>query len=213
MKSTPQTKSVIARRTNTRITRSKCGSTAGARNAHACQRRIGNAIAIAAMKLTFTEVVNGSVTPRVTSFLSFGSGPVSHSMMRSWKANVTMKIGMIANSATIRRERNSSRCSTSVASSPWLRRRGSHRRIIAGFSLAHGLALRLRLRLRDGLGGGGRELDLRRRRRGLHRVRVDPAHAVLELAHPLAERAAHLGEALGSEHQEKDDEQDEQLWK
>src|SRR6188474_135691 len=170
MKSTPQTKSVIARRTNTRITRSKCGSTAGARNAHACQRRIGNAIAIAAMKLTFTEVVNGSVTPRVTSFLSFGSGPVSHSMIRSWKTNVTMKIGMIANSATIRRERNSSRCSTSVASSPWPRRRGSHR------------------------------------------LRVDPAHAVLELAHPLAERAAHLGEALGSEHQEEDDEQDEQLW-
>ena len=33
--------------------------------------------------LTFTEVVNGSVTPSVTSFLSSGSGPMSHSMICS----------------------------------------------------------------------------------------------------------------------------------
>ena len=51
------------------------------------------------MKLTLTDVVNGSVTPSVTSRLSSGSGAVSHSMMCSWNANVTMKIGMIATSA------------------------------------------------------------------------------------------------------------------
>ena len=70
------------------------------------------------MKLTLTDVVNGSVTPSVTSCLSSGSGAVSHSMICSWKANVMMKIGMIATSAITNRERSSSRCSTSVASSP-----------------------------------------------------------------------------------------------
>ena len=56
------------------------------------------------------------------------AAPVSHSMICSWNANVTRKIGTIATSAMISRERSSSRCSTSVASSPWSRRRGSHRR-------------------------------------------------------------------------------------
>ena len=85
-----------------------------------------------AIRLTLTDVVNGSVTPSVTSFLSFGSGPVSHSMICSWNANVTRKIGTIARSAMMSRERSSSRCSTSVASSPWSRRRGSHRRSTRG---------------------------------------------------------------------------------
>ena len=58
-------------------TRWKCCSTAGARNAQTCQRTTGSASASAAMRLTLIEVVNGSVTPSVTSFSSFGSGPVS----------------------------------------------------------------------------------------------------------------------------------------
>ena len=41
------------------------------------------------MKLTLTDVVNGSVTPSVTSRLSSGSGAVSHSMICSWNANVS----------------------------------------------------------------------------------------------------------------------------
>jgi hypothetical protein len=130
MKTTPVTKSTLAIATSTSTTRSKCGWTAGARNAQACQRMIGRAMARAAIRLTFTDVVNGSVTPSVTSFLSSGSGPVSQSMICSWNANVRMKIGTSANSEMISRERSSSRCSTSVASSPWSSRRGSHLRSI-----------------------------------------------------------------------------------
>ena len=129
MKRTPAAKSAVASVMKTIATRSKFGATAGARNAHTCHRRTGRTIAIAAITLTFTEVVNGSVTPKVTRFLSSGSGTVSHSTICSWNANATANAGTIAKRLTISRERSSSRCSTRVASSPWSRRRGSQRRM------------------------------------------------------------------------------------
>ena len=128
MKTTPHAKSPVARATKTRTTRWKWGSTAGARKAQICHRTTGSAIAKAAMRLTLTEVVNGSVTPSVTSCLSSGSGPVSHSMIRSWKANVTANAGASASRLTMIRARSSSRCSTSVASSPCRRRFGRNLR-------------------------------------------------------------------------------------
>ena len=51
----------------------------------------GRTSAIAAITLTFTEVVNGSVTPRVTRFLSSGRGAMSQRRSFSWNANVKME--------------------------------------------------------------------------------------------------------------------------
>ena len=70
---------------NTRSVRCVASSTAGARKPHSCQIRIGSTIAIAAIALTFTAVVNGSSTASVTRFLSGGSGTISHSISCSWK--------------------------------------------------------------------------------------------------------------------------------
>ena len=56
-------------------------SKAGAKNAQNCQMTIGKAIASAAIRHTLIVVVNGSVTPSVTSFLSLGRGPVSQLMI------------------------------------------------------------------------------------------------------------------------------------
>ena len=88
-------------------------------------------IATAVARLTLTAVVNGSVTPSVTRLLSSGSGRVSQSISRSWNAKEIANAGTIAKSAITRRVRNSPRCSTSVASSPWPRRRGKRFRIIS----------------------------------------------------------------------------------
>src|SRR5215217_2744350 len=90
-----------------------------------------------------------------------------------------------AASETISRARSSPRCSTSVASSPWRRRRGS---TLIGLG-------------RRGWGlvrGASRQL-------GLLVVRA-AGDRVLELAHALAERAPDLGEALGAEDEQRDDE-------
>ena len=50
-----------------------------------CHSRTGSARANAAYRLTLMEVVNGSVTPSVTSSLSSGRGSRSHLIRRSWK--------------------------------------------------------------------------------------------------------------------------------
>ena len=68
MNITPQTKSAVERRTMVRTTRRMFRSTAGAKKAQNCQMMIGKARASAAMRQTLIVVVNGSVTPSVTSF-------------------------------------------------------------------------------------------------------------------------------------------------
>src|SRR5262245_19057036 len=88
-------------------------------------------------------------------------------------------------SAMNSRARSSPRCSTSVASSPWRRRRGST------------LMALLRGRRRGLVPGARRQLGL---------LVVAAADRVLELAHALAERAPDLGEALRPEHEQRDDE-------
>ncbi len=85
---------------------------------------------MAASPLTLTAVVNGSVTPSVTSVVSSGSGRISHSISCVWNANVSRNAGMIAAIAIRRRWRSSDRCSTTVASSSVPRRRGASLRII-----------------------------------------------------------------------------------
>src|SRR4051794_2513540 len=99
-----------------------------------------------------------------------------------------MKPTAIAARAMIRRARSSPRCSTSVASSPWRRRRGS---------LAMCLGGRGGRRL---VAGGARQLGLL----------VVTGDRVLELAHPAPERAADLGQSLGPEHEQRDDQDDDE---
>src|SRR4051812_27796286 len=123
------------------------------------------------------ETVNGSSTPNVIGgCLLAGNGRFSQLSRRPWNAYVTAKAAAIVIRQMIRRARSSPRCSTSVASSPWRRRRGS--RLIAS-------AWRGRRVVRC----GPRQL----------RLVVLAGHRVLELAHPAAERAADLGEPLRPE--------------
>src|SRR5205085_3468199 len=64
------------------------------------------------------------------------------------------------------------------------------------------------------LAGRRRDGRVRRRARKLHAafcVVVRTTERVLELAHPLAERAAHLRQPLRAEHEQDDDQQDQQL--
>lgn len=75
-------------------------SSAGARNDHDCHSNTGKTIATAAITLTFTAVVNGSVTPSVTSCLSAGNGTFSQPISRAWNANANAKAGTNANSDT-----------------------------------------------------------------------------------------------------------------
>ena len=105
-----------------------------------------------------------------------------------------------------RRCRSSSRCSTSVASSPWPRRRGGASKRI-GSSLVDGFVL---ARQRGGHGGSSSA------RPGSCVVCVGsgfvvPADRVLELAHPLAERAADLRQALRAEEQERQQQEADDL--
>src|SRR4051812_12993624 len=87
------------------------------------------------------------------------------------------------------RQRSSSRCSASVASSPWPRRRGScFIPPLDGLALAFGL--------------GGRK----RLRRG--RLVVVTRDRVLELAHTGTERPTDLRQTLAAEEQQRD-QQDE----
>src|SRR3954466_11970506 len=58
-----------------------------------------------------------------------GGGWFSQCSSRSWKTYVTMNAAASAPSTMNSRVRSSPRCSTSVASSPWRRRRGTSRLI------------------------------------------------------------------------------------
>ena len=72
------------------------------------------------------EVMNGSAGLSVISFRrSTGSGSSSQWMICARKAYASPKVTAIASRQRTIRERSSSRCSTSVASSPCRRRRGS----------------------------------------------------------------------------------------
>src|SRR6185437_12089081 len=98
------------------------------------------------------------------------------------------------------RPRSSSRCSASVASSPWPRRRGSL--LIGG--LGGRLVLGRRRRRRCDRGLGGRELGLRLGSRVTR-------HRVLELAHTRAERAPDLRQSFATEQQQRDQEEEDDV--
>src|SRR6266404_4789489 len=99
--------------------------------------------------------------------------------------------GTIEPSMTMRRLRNSSRCSSSVASSPWSRRRGSLAIVALGGRVV--------------LGGRGRRLGGRELGGRVRRIAGD---RVLELAHPRSERATHLRQPLRAEEEQDDSKQD-----
>src|SRR6266516_6325210 len=115
-----------------------------------------------------------------------------------------MKAAPTASRETMIRDRSSSRCSTSVASSLWPRRRGS-RFMATGASLLRDFVVlaRLRGRRRRRLGG----------RRGLRQLRlvivivVLAADGVLELAHPFAERLPDFRQALRTEEKQREQQQ------
>src|SRR6476659_6588952 len=189
----PPPSRTLAKTTKPISCRCVCSWNAGARNAHSCQRMTGKAIASPTQRLITIEVRNGSATPRVVGLRCFGSGPFSQWMILTWNANATPNPTQSAISETTSRPRSSPRCSTSVASSPWRRRRGGL------------IALRVGLRRgRDGFLGlrGGLSRQLRRR------VVVLARNRILELAHTLPERLAHLRQPLRAEDQQDDHEQD-----
>src|ERR671937_1150419 len=195
----PAAPRVAANAARARIVRSAVGSKAGAKKAQSCQRITGDASTTPAYRLTVSETVNGSATPRVSSWRwPAGSGRFSQPRTREWNANVTIVVTASTPNTTKRRPRSSSKCSASVASSPWPRRRGSQ--LIARLG---GLALD---RLRSGSGRLGRCELLR----GLRGVTCD---RVLELPHSRSERAPDLRQlAAAEEHQRDEKDQDDVPW-
>src|SRR2546423_11183625 len=101
------------------------------------------------------------------------------------------------------RPRSSSRCSPSVASSVWPRRRGS-----LAMSLLDGLALGRRCRRRRCR--RLRRLGGRKLRRGVV-VRGVARYGVLELAHPVSERLADLRQPLAAEEEQRDQEKQDNV--
>ena len=74
---------MVAKATGTSIERCLRSSTAGARNAHSCQRTIGSASSSPAQRLTMIEVANGSIGLSVTGLSRLaGSGALSQWRMR-----------------------------------------------------------------------------------------------------------------------------------
>src|SRR6478609_6019351 len=144
--------------------------------------------------------VNGSATPVVRS-LWWSGGSGRSSQLRTWslKTKATADARAIAPSMTKSRPRSSSRCSPSVASSAWPRRRGS-----PAMSLLDGLALGRRCRRRRRL--GGRKLRLRD-----VVVRGVARYGVLELAHPVSERLADLRQPLAAEEEQRDQEKQDDV--
>src|SRR5918996_754368 len=110
----------------------------------------------------------------------------------SWNPELGGKPAASVPSETNKRVRSSPRCSTSSTRSPWPRRR---RRKAIGLlvgALGHPLSR---------LGANS-----------LGRLKLDPAgDRLLELPHPAAERAVHLGDPLRAEDEQQDDEQDQKL--
>src|SRR6266536_1602499 len=196
----PPTSSKVASATNTDITRWLCSSIAGARNAQTCQRMNGSASRKPASSEIFTEVRNGSAGLNVVGLPNpFGSGRFSQSRIRPWNEYATTKPMLSATSDTTMRARNSPRCSTRVASSPWRRRRGSRATELGRGGVV--LARRCRRRRRR----------LRGRRQLRRRLLVLAADGVLELPHALPERAPHLREPLRAEHEQHDEKQNREL--
>src|ERR671939_257569 len=111
-----------------------------------------------------------------------------------------MKASASPPSATMSRARSSSRCSTSVASSPYRRRRGTLITV-----LGDGVSLALARRRRHGLVRGF-ELAVNRLS-----VVVVAADGILELAHSATERATDLRQALRSEKEQREKEQEDDL--
>src|SRR5436190_8746542 len=141
------------------------------------------------------DVMNGSATPNVTGLPWNRSGSGLFSQCSRWARNayVTANARATAISEMTSRERNSPRCSTSVASSSWRRRRGS--RFIDG-TLRNGRVV---------LARGGQF------RAYLVRLLVLAGDRLLELPHSLPQRAADLGHALGAEDEEDHDEEEDDL--
>src|SRR5436305_25533 len=117
-----------------------------------------------------------------------------------WKPKATPVVTPRVMRQTTRRERTSPRGTTTVASSPCWRRRGSRRmrldRVVVALAAD-------RSRSPHGL------FDRRRPRQ--FRLVVLPGHGVLELTHPPPHGAAHLRQPLRPEDEENDDKQDQQL--
>src|SRR6266576_4415709 len=188
----PAAPRVAANAASARIVRSAVGSKAGAKKAQTCQRITGDASTTPAYRLTVSETVKGSATPRVTRCRwPAGSGRFSQVRSREWKANATIVVMASTLNTTKRRPRSSSRCSASVASSRWPRRRG--RRLMP---MLGGLALG---RLRDGCGQFGRRELRRRLRRGVTCDRV------FELPHTRSERAPDLRQPSAAEEHQRDE--------
>src|SRR4051812_11902539 len=175
------------------IFRSAVGSRAGAKKAQTCQRITGDARTTPAYRLTVSETVKGSATPRVARCRwPVGSGRASQARSHAWKLNATIVVVVSAPRMTKRRARNSSRCSASVVSSPCGRRRGSQL-IVPLVVLALGRLRNERRRL-------GRS-KLLGRARG-----VVTCDRVLELPHPISERAPDLRQPSAAEEQQRDHE-------
>ena len=98
--------------------RSNFASTAGAKKLQSCQRTTGSARTSPAYMHTVSVVVNGSAMPSVTGRVPSGSGWLSQSRILLWKTYATIVPTPTAPMTTKSRPRSSSRCSSSVASSP-----------------------------------------------------------------------------------------------
>src|SRR5712691_6735046 len=183
-----------------------CFWKAGAKKPQNCQRTTGSASSSPVHRLIQNDVRNGSETSIVIGWylcpFTVGSGRFSQFSSVPWKAYATLVVTATAIRQKTIRVRSSPRCSTSVASSPCARRRGSRRmrldRVVFALAGAH--------RSSDGL------LDRRRGRQlGGFVLLVLARHRALELAHTLAERAAHLGQFLRPEDEQDDEEENQQL--
>src|SRR5829696_922093 len=199
-KAMPPTASAAAAPASPAIVRSTRSERAGARNDQTCHSTIGSASRKPAARLTFSETMNGSATPKVTGWrCSGGSGRVSASIRRPCTANATAKPAPTATAATATRARSSPRWSTRSPAASRATRRGSRRRTLR----------RLPLRCPHRLDGGSRErraleLDIAARL-------VAAGDRALELAQPAAERAAHLPQALRPEDEQHDEAEHDQL--
>src|SRR5829696_6752139 len=141
--------------------------------------------------------MNGSVTPKVIGWTSSGSGSLRMSRIRWFCQAQRPKATPNASRAMTIRLRSSSRCSTTDSRSSC--EIGLMRRMRA---LALGLLLgRLGgdwLGLLGALLGGGRQLVL-----------VLAGHRVLELAHTPTQRTPEIGQPLGPEDDQHDDQDDD----
>ena len=209
---TPAAKSAVATTDEDARRRAACSPRSpGARKPRAGRGRSAARSRARRMKLTLTDVKNGSVTPSVTSCLSSGSGSSqpARSAARGRRTR-RMNAARARPSAINEPVPSSPRCSTSVASSPWPRRRGSRLQAMRGWA-------RRRCRARACASPGGRRGRLVVSAGGSSRSRslvIVVACRVMESLNsriPRAERPAHLGQPLGPEDEEHDEQEDHDL--